>query len=231
MKAINWITAVLVTILFGTAFFLSFQAVSDLAYANGITHSYLYPILLDGFIVTAAMFRLRNSLRGETTWIDVPLILLATVISVAFNVLHAPQALLAQFMAGLIPVALFTSFELLMWMVEKDLTASMHKESREKQWRKRTREVIALARNATAEVEGMQEVNANLQSRVQKQAELLAERESVADAETDVTADAKLHVCVCGQAYEKHQALAGHSRYCDAAIAEREAVSSNGHKE
>lgn len=236
MRFINWVTASLVVIIFLAAFFLSFTSISDLAKENGIKYYLLYPVILDGFIVTAAMFRLRNSLLAETTKLDAPLVILATIVSIAFNVLHAPEELLPQFMAGLIPVVLFAAFELYMWMLEKSISASMHKESREQQWRKRTRFALDAARAAAAEAEvsakayaEMQEVNANLQSRVQKQVELLSKQDADDDADDDA-GDA--YTCACGKAYTKHQSLAAHSRFCNVANAEREAVgvSSNGHR-
>ena len=150
MKHINRITALLVIILFAVAFVLSFHAIMQLAADNGISYPVLYPFVVDFSIVVFAMFRLRNSLRASSTRLDFPLILLATVISVAFNVLHAPSTLLAQFMAGLIPVVLFASFELLLWMLEQELKTQQHRSNREAQWRTRTRAVVEAARSARA---------------------------------------------------------------------------------
>ena len=243
MKHINRITALLVIILFAVAFALSYHAISDLATQNGIAYGVLYPILLDGFIVTAALFRLRNSLRGSTTRADWLLVAAATIASIAFNVLHAPAYLLAQVMAGLIPVALFTSFELLMYMVQEDLQRKQQQHDREQQWRNRTRAVLEAARSASAEAaqyaaenETLQAANERLQARIQKQAERQAERDtkpSVKQAEQSTGA----YACACGRTFAKHQALAGHSRFCDAwqeqeaerDTAESMSISSNGH--
>lgn len=238
---INGITALCVTTLFAVAFFLSFQAIKELAADNGISHPLLYPLVVDFSIIVFAMFRLRNSLQAASTKLDVPLVLLATLISVAFNVAHAPDVLLSQFMAGLVPVALFASFELLMWMLQEDLQSREQQrreqqQGREQQWRQRTRSVLAAARNAAAAAEQhaqqateLQEANTKLQSRLQQQA--TARRAEAAEAPVVATKQAAddAYVCACGRTFRKHQALAGHSRHCDVANAERATASVNGH--
>jgi|GEM_PF-1143352 len=86
-----WTVAIAVVALAAGAFTLSFAALRDLAAAAGIDHglSFLWPLIVDGFIVVATLsaFSLRD--RGPaTTWYPWAALVLFAGLSVAGNALH-----------------------------------------------------------------------------------------------------------------------------------------------
>ena len=99
----------------GSAFFLSFESFKDMAIQIGVSEeiAWLYPAIIDGVIIIFSLGVLRaNLLHGRTVypWI---LVSVFTMLRVLLNIIHAPQELLAQFLAAIPPVALFLPFELL----------------------------------------------------------------------------------------------------------------------
>ncbi|KQV07061.1 DUF2637 domain-containing protein [Leifsonia sp. Root112D2] len=90
-----WATSVGVCALAAGGFTLSFSALDDLAVASGIDHqlAFLWPLIVDGFIVvaTAAAFALRS--RGPAvTWYPWLALVLFSAISVVGNSIHAANA-------------------------------------------------------------------------------------------------------------------------------------------
>lgn len=113
---ISLASALLVLFLAGSAFFLSFESLKDLAVQIGVVEqiAWLYPAIIDGAIIVFSLSVLRANLNRERTIYPWALVSIFTVLSVILNVIHAERDLLAQFLAAIPPVALFLSFELLL---------------------------------------------------------------------------------------------------------------------
>lgn len=119
-KLISISTGVLVAFLAGGAFWLSFDALKDLAAGNGIASgmAWLYPAIIDGAIIVFSLSVLQASLNRDKTLYPWALVAIFTVLSVVLNIVHAPQDFLPRILAAIPPVALFLSFELLMNQVK-----------------------------------------------------------------------------------------------------------------
>ncbi|MAU01182.1 MAG: hypothetical protein CL608_28905 [Anaerolineaceae bacterium] len=113
---ISLFSALLVLFLAGSAFFLSFESLRDLAVQIGVDTeiAWLYPAIIDGAIIVFSLSVLRANLTRERTVYPWVLVSGFTLLSVVLNIIHAQQELLAQFLAAIPPVALFLSFELLL---------------------------------------------------------------------------------------------------------------------
>ncbi len=91
------ILGLIVTLIVGLAsgaFVLSFRALNDLAVASGIDNgiAWIWPLIIDGFIITAtiAAFALRG--RGaKTTWYPWAALILFAIVSIFGNSLHATE--------------------------------------------------------------------------------------------------------------------------------------------
>lgn len=126
MKQHDWssiisrLTGWLVGLLAIAAFVLSYNALYHVALENSIPDdlAYIWPLLVDFALVVFSLAVLRASLLGERTVWPWALVLLFTVTTVAFNLIHAPSNRISQVVAAVAPVALFLSFETLMGMVK-----------------------------------------------------------------------------------------------------------------
>ena len=128
VKMISWLSAVAVALIALFSFAISYVAQQELAGAAGIHPwlTYVFPLIIDGFIVVASLSVLRNSLVGESSKYQWSMVGLFTVLSVAFNAAHAYDVLLGLTILGLpvtliphvaMPIALFFGFEMLMRQV------------------------------------------------------------------------------------------------------------------
>lgn len=117
ITGLNILLVILVAI---GSFSLSYSALSDLASKNGFAEwrAYVLPLVIDmgmlafGLAVVHAHLHSTNPIRRRL------LNLIYTIATVVFNIVHAPNGLLAQSLAALPPVTLFFTFEVLMAMVE-----------------------------------------------------------------------------------------------------------------
>jgi DNA-binding CsgD family transcriptional regulator len=118
------ITAVLVLALATGAFVLSYDALRDLAGSNGVDPglTWIFPLIVDGFIIVASLSVLRNGLLREGGKLAWALVVGFVTLSIVFNVIHAPSDLTARVIASVPPLALFLSFELLMGQVKSTVT-------------------------------------------------------------------------------------------------------------
>ena len=118
---ISLVSALLVLFLAGSAFFLSFESLKDLAVQIGIAEAiaWLYPAIIDGAIIVFSLSVLRANLTRERPVYPWVLVSLFTLLSVVLNIIHAQRELLAQFLAAIPPVALFLSFELLLTQLKE----------------------------------------------------------------------------------------------------------------
>jgi len=113
-KVIEITTPVLVGLLALGTFVLSFDGLSTFAQAHEVTRSltWIWALIVDGCILAAALSVLRASLIKTSTWYAWALTIFATLISIAFNVLHVTNDLYAQLAAALPPAFLFFVFHL-----------------------------------------------------------------------------------------------------------------------
>ena len=94
---ISLVSALLVLFLAGSAFFLSFESLKDLAIQIGIGEgiAWLYPAIIDGAIFVFSLSVLRANLTRERTVYPWVLVSLFTLLSVVLNIIHAQRELLA----------------------------------------------------------------------------------------------------------------------------------------
>lgn len=87
---ISLLTAFLVLFLAGSAFFLSFAALRDLAIQIGVapTIAWLYPAIIDGAIVIFSLCVLRANLNGEHTVYPWALVTVFTILSIVLNIIR-----------------------------------------------------------------------------------------------------------------------------------------------
>jgi hypothetical protein len=102
------------------AYVVSFEAIRAFAVETAAFPAELAwsaPLLVDSFTTAASLVILWRYLRGDhwyDPWYAWTLVALATAVSVALNVAHAPDRMAAQLFAALPPVALLGALELLM---------------------------------------------------------------------------------------------------------------------
>ena len=122
-KTIGLLTSVLVLALAVAAFVLSYDALRGLAADNGVKAklAWIWPFVIDGFLIVASLSVLRNGLLGERALYQWALVVLFTAASIAFNIAHAPENLLARVVGATPPIALALAFELLMGQLKSDV--------------------------------------------------------------------------------------------------------------
>jgi len=112
------------------AYVVSFEAIRAFAIQTGAFPAVLAwtaPLLVDSFTTAATLVILWRYLRGEpwyTAWYAWTLVVVATTVSVALNVGHAPHHLAARLLAALPSIALVGAVELLMSVVRCGLRAA-----------------------------------------------------------------------------------------------------------
>jgi Protein of unknown function (DUF2637) len=114
------------------AYVVSFEAIRAFAVETAAFPAELAwsaPLLVDSFTTAASLVILWRYLRGDhwyDPWYAWTLVALATAVSVALNVAHAPDRLAAQLFAALPPVALLGALELLMSVARCGLPHTNH---------------------------------------------------------------------------------------------------------
>jgi hypothetical protein len=107
----------LVAAIAALAFLVSFRAISEFAVRTGAFRHALgwaAPLLVDSFTLAASIEVLRSALAGQRAVYPWCLVAGATAASAALNVAHAPRPSRSQAVAGIPPVALLLTLELLM---------------------------------------------------------------------------------------------------------------------
>jgi hypothetical protein len=114
LRILTWLLVGAIALI---AFAVSFEAISQYAVAVGAfpgSLRYCAPLLVDAFTVAAGLVilaRARDGVRAVYAW---TLVAVASGVSVALNVAHAPHNLAAQLVAALPPAALLASLELVL---------------------------------------------------------------------------------------------------------------------
>lgn len=95
---------------------MSFDALRKLAADNEVPiHlTWIFPLILDGAIIVFSLEAFRSSLQRESIRYPMTLVVIATVTSAVFNILHAPPTFVGKLVAVIPPLCLFASFELLL---------------------------------------------------------------------------------------------------------------------
>lgn len=122
-RIISILTALLVFLLAVGAFVLSYSVLRDLAADYGLNdwQAYIWPLMIDAALVVCSLAVLRANLHRERAvypWLLVALYSLATI---AFNVIHAPDNLIARLVAVVAPISLLLSFELFVSMLRAEV--------------------------------------------------------------------------------------------------------------
>jgi hypothetical protein len=116
-RTLRTLTWLLVGTIAAIAFAVSFEAISQYAVDVGAFPRSLRccaPLLVDAFTVAAGLVilaRARDGVRAVYAW---SLVAVASAVSIALNVAHAPDKLAAQLVAALPPAALLASLELVL---------------------------------------------------------------------------------------------------------------------
>jgi len=115
-------TSRLLTALALAAFVLSFAGMYAVAQDAGYSWlAWLWPLTTETAVVIFSIVYLAAKLHGYTNRWLMPLIIGCTALSVAFNVLHAPNAAhLTRAVVALPPLLLFAAFKTWIWKIELD---------------------------------------------------------------------------------------------------------------
>jgi len=116
-RTLRTLTWLLVGAIAAIAFAVSFEAISQYAVAVGAfpgSLRYCAPLLVDAFTVAAGLVilaRARDGVRAVYAW---SLVAVASAVSVALNIAHAPPTLAARLVAALPSTALLAAVELVL---------------------------------------------------------------------------------------------------------------------
>lgn len=107
-------------------FAMSYDALHALARASGATAglAWLWPLIVDGFIVVASLSVLRAVLEGRPAWHPWLLLLIFSAVSVAGNVAHGAHTPIGRLVAAVPPIALVLAFDLLMRQLQESFNDS-----------------------------------------------------------------------------------------------------------
>jgi hypothetical protein len=114
LRTLTWLLVGAIALI---AFAVSFEAISAYAVAVGAFPRPLRwcaPLLVDAFTVAACLVILVRSRDGEQALYSWSLVVVASTVSVALNVAHAPPHTPARLVASLSPAALLAALELAM---------------------------------------------------------------------------------------------------------------------
>lgn len=122
-KVISRSISVLVLAVSIIAFVLSYNALREVAANNGLAdwRAYFWPLLIDFPLVVfslAVLWANLNQMSARWPWFLVGLFTAATI---TFNLIHAPDTLIARSVAVVAPLALFLSFETLVGMIRNEI--------------------------------------------------------------------------------------------------------------
>jgi hypothetical protein len=102
---------------------MSYGALHALVRDSGVptTLAWLWPLVVDGFIVVASLSVLHAVLEARPASYPWALLLLFSAVSVAGNVAHGPPTPVGRLVAAVPPIALVLAFDLLMRQVRRVL--------------------------------------------------------------------------------------------------------------
>lgn len=142
-QGLSVFSLLLVLLLAAGAFALSYSGLKELAEHNGVNPQlvWIWPLVLDGAIIVFSVCAFRAGICGESITYPMFLVVISTLASIGFNILHAPvpegatfwteAALVPRIMASIPPLALFLSFEVMIRQLNSQVKQGEAKASRE----------------------------------------------------------------------------------------------------
>jgi hypothetical protein len=110
-KTISIVTGALTVGLAGAAFTLSFNSLTELAGQQGLSVPVLFPLILEGGLITFSLTALDRQLTGQSTRVQWLMVIGCSLTATVFNVLHAPANILPRVMWAIPSVILLLAFE------------------------------------------------------------------------------------------------------------------------
>jgi len=116
-------TGIIAVIIMVCAFMLSFANLQAGAVQAGISPwlSWAWPVCIDALLIAGSLMILRSSLRQESTRFGWVVVIVFTVVSVAFNIAHSPDDLTSRAAHAVPPVTLMVSIEMFTLIIRSDL--------------------------------------------------------------------------------------------------------------
>jgi len=126
-KILFGVSATATSILALASAILSYSALRQLAVDSAISEnlSYLFPITIDGLLVSGSTMVLFAADRGKRSPLGITLTLLGVIASIAGNVSISPDDLTARLVHGTPPVVLFLSLEALTSLMRRRIRESI----------------------------------------------------------------------------------------------------------
>ena len=106
------------------SFVLSFEALSHFASLTGaisVERAWIFPLVVDGSIIVFSVGALRESIAGSDTRWSLSLVVIVTLLSMVFNIAHAPGGFVTGLVSAMPPLLLFLSFETLMRQIRSQI--------------------------------------------------------------------------------------------------------------
>lgn len=194
MKRLTTLTAALVFLIAAAGFTLSYSALHAYAADNGITFAlaWLWPLVIDGFMLVISLSILRASLLQEPVKYLWALAILATVISIGFNIAHAPATWAGRAVATIAPLAMFAAFEVFISQIRRNSERNALQESYKALQamhaaaQAEIRKTQELLHKAQAQAQAMKEEHASLKAQIKEaQAELKATQAEIKKAQAE----------------------------------------------
>lgn len=106
MKTVNYLVLMVASVLAFFSFAISYEALKNLAAGEGINPSSLFPLIIDGVIILALIWRLYGNCRDESRII----MGIYVILSIALNAV-SHGSILGAIMAAVAPISLFVCSE------------------------------------------------------------------------------------------------------------------------
>ena len=114
MKTVNYLVLMVASTLAFFSFAISYEALKNLAAGEGINPSSLFPLIIDGVIILALIWRLYGNCRDESRII----MGIYVILSIALNAV-SHGSILGAIMAAVAPISLFVCSEVAASKVHK----------------------------------------------------------------------------------------------------------------
>jgi len=127
VKSLPWLSGASVLLIAISSFVLSYSSLYSLAIEAGFSPylAPLWPLGLDLLMIASSITILSRTVTGESTSLPWVLVILSSLVSVAFNILHAPEGFLYQSMYALPPIVAVLSFEMVASGIRSQITPNM----------------------------------------------------------------------------------------------------------
>lgn len=99
---------------------VSYMSIRDLASSYGIIASIIYPVCIDGGMITATMARLYFSQKGKITYYPVICLITFSIFSIILNALDAKD-ITGAFIYAVAPISLILTSEITAEIIKKEI--------------------------------------------------------------------------------------------------------------